>query len=219
MRVYASLPIGSERCSAEISRPTRIVSAKRRSMSSAGVSSAALMSFSVASSACASGRGAPRPCPVTSVSTSCDSRALEGVGWAVTVRPEMHRAVAIASERIIAGTIRWSRYTISDDHAQHREQSMRMTLILVTGILCGASAVSHPHAAVIHTELTAEELVAKNIEAKGGLAKIKAIKSLRMTGRLQQGDFSATVGSEAKAPNLIRETLTIQTMTQVQAYD
>src|SRR3989442_5367153 len=68
-------------------------------------------------------------------------------------------------------------------------------------------------------ELTAEELVARNTEAKGGLAKIKAITSIRMTGRLQQGDFSATVGQEAKAPNLLRETFTIQNMTQVQAYD
>ncbi|PYR62464.1 MAG: hypothetical protein DMF91_06590, partial [Acidobacteria bacterium] len=68
-------------------------------------------------------------------------------------------------------------------------------------------------------ELTAEELVARNTEAKGGLAKIKAITSIRMTGRLQRGDFSATVGQEAKAPNLLRETFTIQNMTQIQAYD
>jgi hypothetical protein len=40
-----------------------------------------------------------------------------------------------------------------------------------------------------------------------------------MTGRFQQGDFSAVVGQEAKAPNLLRETFTIQNMTQVQAYD
>src|SRR5262249_24294013 len=81
-------------------------------------------------------------------------------------------------------------------------ESMRTTLILMTGILCGVTAVSsRPHAAAIHAELTAEELVAKNTEARGGLAKIKAIKSLRMTGPLQQGDFSATVGSEVKAPN------------------
>src|SRR5215472_8096450 len=97
---------------------------------------------------------------------------------------------------------------------------MRTTMILIAGILCGASPVpSRARAAAIQPELTAEELVAKNTEAKGGLAKIKAIKSLRMTGRFQQGDFSATVGSEAKAPNLLRQTFTIQAMTQVQAYD
>ncbi len=66
---------------------------------------------------------------------------------------------------------------------------------------------------------TAEELVARNTQAKGGIEKIKAIKSLRMSGRLQQGDFTATVSQEAKAPNLLRLSFTIQNMTQVQAYD
>ena len=34
---------------------------------------------------------------------------------------------------------------------------------------------------------TAEELVAKNIQAKGGMEKIKAIKSLRMTAAFDSG--------------------------------
>src|SRR5579883_3375084 len=36
---------------------------------------------------------------------------------------------------------------------------------------------------------TADELVQKNIEAKGGLEKIKAIKTVRVTGRLVAGRF------------------------------
>jgi hypothetical protein len=67
---------------------------------------------------------------------------------------------------------------------------------------------------------TAEELVARNLEAKGGLEKIKAIRSLRMTGKMQQGGgFTAVVGSSAVAPNLRRDTFTVQGMTQIQAYD
>ena len=97
---------------------------------------------------------------------------------------------------------------------------MRTVSTLIVGIACWAAVLpSGARAAAGHAELTAEELVAKNTDAKGGLAKIKAIKSLRMTGRFQQGDFSATVGSEAKAPNLLRQTFTLQNMTQVQAYD
>ena len=82
----------------------------------------------------------------------------------------------------------------------------------------GVAIVSVCCAAPISAQ-TAEDLVARNIEAKGGVAKIKAIKSLRMTGRLQQGDFQAIVGQEAKAPDLLRLTFTIQNMTQIQAYD
>lgn len=66
---------------------------------------------------------------------------------------------------------------------------------------------------------TADEIVSKNLAAKGGTEKIKALKSLKMTGRLQQGDFQADVGQESRAPNLIRETFTLQGMTQIQAYD
>lgn len=83
-------------------------------------------------------------------------------------------------------------------------------LLITLALLCCTGAASAQ---------TAEELVAKNIEAKGGMAKIKAIKTMRLTGRLQQGDFAAVVGREAKAPDLLRLTFTLQNMTQVQAYD
>jgi hypothetical protein len=67
---------------------------------------------------------------------------------------------------------------------------------------------------------TAEELVQKNIEAKGGIDKIKAIKTVRLTGKLDAGGgFTGMVGQENKRPNLVRETFTLQGMTQVQAYD
>ena len=66
---------------------------------------------------------------------------------------------------------------------------------------------------------TAEELVAKNTQAKGGLAKIKAIRSLRMTGKLQQGSFTARVAMDAMRPDLLRQTFSIQGMSQIEAYD
>ena len=67
---------------------------------------------------------------------------------------------------------------------------------------------------------TAEELVAKNLEAKGGLDKIKAVKTTRSTGKLTAGGgFTATVGQENMRPNLVRETFSLQGMTGVQAYD
>lgn len=66
---------------------------------------------------------------------------------------------------------------------------------------------------------TADELIAKNIQAHGGIDKIKAIKSLRMTGAFEASGFKAAVGQESKRPNLVRETFTIQGMTAIQAYD
>jgi hypothetical protein len=66
---------------------------------------------------------------------------------------------------------------------------------------------------------TAEELINKNIEAKGGMEKIKAVKTWRMTGKLIGGGIVATVGQENMRPNLVRETFSLQGMTVVQAYD
>jgi hypothetical protein len=66
---------------------------------------------------------------------------------------------------------------------------------------------------------TADELVTKNLQAKGGIDKIKAIKSVRMTGKFDASGFKATVGQESKRPEMIRQTFSVQGMTQIQAYD
>jgi hypothetical protein len=67
---------------------------------------------------------------------------------------------------------------------------------------------------------TAEELVSKNLAARGGIEQIKAIKTLRMTGKVQQGGgFTVQIARVSMAPNLMRQTVTIQGMNQIQAYD
>jgi len=67
---------------------------------------------------------------------------------------------------------------------------------------------------------TAEELVNKNIQAKGGMDKIKAVNSKRITAKLNGGGgFTAAMGFEQQRPNLIRETFSLQGMTAVTAYD
>ena len=66
---------------------------------------------------------------------------------------------------------------------------------------------------------TAEDLVARNIEAKGGMANIKAIGSLRKTGRLEVQGIVVLLGSDQKPENLFRQTSSIQGMTQIQAYN
>ncbi len=81
---------------------------------------------------------------------------------------------------------------------------------LVLGLLCCATAASAQ---------TADELVAKNLQAKGGVQKIKAIHSLRMTGRMDQGGFKLDIGQEAKLPDMLRETFTFQGMLGIEAYD
>lgn len=67
---------------------------------------------------------------------------------------------------------------------------------------------------------TADELIAKNIEARGGLAKIKAIKTMRLTGKIKGfGGRVMAMGAENARPDLARVTITVQGMTAIQAYD
>jgi hypothetical protein len=66
---------------------------------------------------------------------------------------------------------------------------------------------------------TADELVARNLAAKGGVDAIKAITTLKMTGKFQAGSFKAPTLTESKAPDLTRQSVIIQGMTAVQAFD
>jgi hypothetical protein len=68
---------------------------------------------------------------------------------------------------------------------------------------------------------TLDELVAKNIEAKGGADALRALQSLRLTGkmRVQQGQIQLAYNQTKKRPGEVRTEATIQGMTAVDAYD
>ena len=71
--------------------------------------------------------------------------------------------------------------------------------------------------------VTADELIAKNIQARGGAEKIGAIKNLKFEGTLRVGGGFGTIDlgyvQYRKAPNLTRVDATVQGLTQVQAWD
>jgi len=66
---------------------------------------------------------------------------------------------------------------------------------------------------------TADEIIQKNIAARGGLEKLKAVTSVRQTLAIEQMGFKATATDERKRPNFTRTSFTIQGMTAVSAYD
>ena len=67
---------------------------------------------------------------------------------------------------------------------------------------------------------SADSLIAKYIQASGGLARIQALQSLRRTGKYTGGGgFEAVVVQENKRPNSVREEFSIQGMTGINAYD
>ena len=68
---------------------------------------------------------------------------------------------------------------------------------------------------------TADEVVQKNIEARGGLQKIKAIKSVRATGKLtvEASGVELAITIQQKRPNAYRLDATFQGQSVIQAYD
>jgi hypothetical protein len=66
---------------------------------------------------------------------------------------------------------------------------------------------------------TVDEVIAKNIQARGGMEKIKAIQTVRTTGKFSQDSFRAVYVQENKRQEKVREELIVQGLAQVQAYD
>ncbi len=66
---------------------------------------------------------------------------------------------------------------------------------------------------------TVDELIAKSVQAKGGLDKIKAVQSLRMTGTMTMGSMDIPIVLEVKRPNSVRMDMTVQGMVGTTAYD
>lgn len=69
--------------------------------------------------------------------------------------------------------------------------------------------------------ITTDELVAKNVAAKGGAAKLTALKSLQLNGKLlvNGGQIQLAYQTILKRPNSIRIEAKLQGLTVVQAYD
>ena len=86
---------------------------------------------------------------------------------------------------------------------------MRRQAIAMVGALVAALASGQ----------TAEELVAKNIAARGGLANLKAIKSMRLTGMMTAGSQTLPSVLELKRPRMSRWEFSLDGQTAVQAFD
>ncbi len=74
-------------------------------------------------------------------------------------------------------------------------------------------------AAALAAGETADEIVAKNIQARGGLEKIKSVQSMRMTGTMRLGDERLPTSLELKRPNKSRWEFTLEGQTAIQAFD
>jgi outer membrane lipoprotein-sorting protein len=85
----------------------------------------------------------------------------------------------------------------------------RLAFIIVSAILFSLSLSAQ----------TVDEIIAKNIAAQGGVAKLKAVQSLRMTGDIESNGTQAVFTQVYRRPMKTRLDITIQGLTLTQAYD
>ena len=93
--------------------------------------------------------------------------------------------------------------------------SLRFAIILSAALIATAGFTQE------QKPPTLDELVAKNIEAKGGADALRALQSLKLTGKMlvQQGQIELAYDQTKKRPGEVRTEATLQGMTMVQAYD
>jgi outer membrane lipoprotein-sorting protein len=88
----------------------------------------------------------------------------------------------------------------------------RSILSLAIALLCAVSLQA--------ADLTVDDILAKNAEAKGGIDKLRALNAIKFTGKISLGGgMEAPVTLTKKRPELMRMDFTIQGMTGTQAYD
>lgn len=86
----------------------------------------------------------------------------------------------------------------------------RVIAAFAVGLALAASAAAQ----------TADEIIAKNTAAKGGIDKLKSVKTVRMTGRMTVGPgIEAPVVVEIQRPNAMRMDITVQGMVLSQGFD
>ena len=83
-------------------------------------------------------------------------------------------------------------------------------VVFVVAVIC---------AAAVARAQTVDEIVAKNLQAKGGAEKWKAVTSVKMTGKITMQGMELPLTVYAKRPNFNRQEVIVQDRQVIQAFD
>ena len=95
----------------------------------------------------------------------------------------------------------------------NRSPFLAFAAVCLVGLLFGTVAEGQPAA------LSVDEVVAKNLAAKGGVEKLRGVDTVRSTGRIKTARGVLAVTNWAKRPNMTRREIAIEGQMQVLAYD
>ena len=92
----------------------------------------------------------------------------------------------------------------------------RLIISLISTVFIAATAFAQEK-----SQPTVDQLVAKNIEAKGSAAALHDLQTLRLSGKMlvQEGQIQLAFMQVKKRPDDVRTEASLQGMTQIEAYD
>ena len=92
----------------------------------------------------------------------------------------------------------------------------RIVILLISAGFIASSTVAQEQRL-----LPVDDLVAKNVDAKGGLEALHALKALKLTGKMlvNEGKLEFAYSQIRKRPDQVRDEISLQGMTQVVASD
>ena len=92
----------------------------------------------------------------------------------------------------------------------------RLTIVSVASALAVSAVCAQDK-----PQPTVDELVAKNVAAKGGADALRVLQSVRFTGKMlvNEGQIQLAYIETKKRPGEVRSEVTLQGMTAIQAYD
>ncbi len=92
---------------------------------------------------------------------------------------------------------------------EQTHMSRKILTLLATAILLPIGARAQ----------TVDDIVAKWVQARGGMDKLKSVQTQRITLKLRGGMFEATIVQINKRPDKMRQEFILQGMAMVQSYD
>jgi outer membrane lipoprotein-sorting protein len=92
----------------------------------------------------------------------------------------------------------------------HRNRRVWPHAVALAGLVLAASAAQAQ---------TVDDIVKSYLEARGGLARLRAVQSLRFTGTMEVGEVKAPFKLELARPNKMRTEFVVQGQTGVRAFD
>jgi outer membrane lipoprotein-sorting protein len=94
-----------------------------------------------------------------------------------------------------------------------------VSIFALTALCLTAAVPAVPGQPATAAAPTVDSLVAKNLQAKGGEAKLRAIQNMRMSGRVSVQGRELPMTIMAKRPNLMRQEMQIQEKRFITAFD